>query len=100
MSQPSLKRAAIRTLSRVVRRVVIGRVPGLFDTAYYLKHNGDVAASGIDPYLHYVWRGAAENRDPAEDFDTRRASTQCDITCGSVPPPGLIRIPGSAAPPT
>lgn len=70
MSQPSLKRAAIRTLSRVVRRVVIGRVPGLFDTAYYLKHNGDVAASGIDPYLHYVWRGAAENRDPAEDFDT------------------------------
>ena len=70
MSRPPFKRAAIHTISRLVRRVVIGRVPALFDAAYYLKHNGDVVASGIDPYLHYVWRGAAQNRDPAEDFDT------------------------------
>lgn len=70
MSLPTFKRATIRTISRLVRRVVIGRVPGLFDAAYYVKHNGDVAASGMDPYLHYVWRGAAQNRDPAEDFDT------------------------------
>ncbi|QNE30878.1 glycosyltransferase [Sphingomonas sp. NBWT7] len=33
-----------------------------FDTAYYLKHNGDVAGSGLNPFLHFVRHGRAERR--------------------------------------
>lgn len=37
--------------------------PG-FDTAYYLKTNPDVAASGFHPFLHYVCQGHKEGRLP------------------------------------
>lgn len=67
---PAAHARLIRVVSAIVRRVMIGRVPKLFDPGYYLRQNNEVAASGIDPYLHFVWRGAANNLDPAEDFDT------------------------------
>lgn len=70
MTQSRLLRAATRSASTLIRRILIGRVPKLFDETFYLQNNRDVAASGIDPFLHYVWRGASQNRDPAEDFDT------------------------------
>lgn len=66
----SLIHIFVRLGSRFIRYMWIGRVPKLFDSGYYLRKNSDVAASGIDPYLHYVWRGASQDRDPAEDFDT------------------------------
>jgi GT2 family glycosyltransferase len=44
---------------------------GLFDPAYYLKHNPDVASSGIDPLHHYFSRGCYEGRVPSEYFDPR-----------------------------
>ena len=56
--------------SALIRRILIGRVPKLFDEQFYLRENEDVARWGVDPFLHYVWRGAAQNRDAAEDFDT------------------------------
>jgi hypothetical protein len=34
----------------------------LFDPTYYLDHNPDVAAAGMDPLLHYVKFGATEGR--------------------------------------
>ena len=34
----------------------------LFDTAWYLDHNGDVASSGLHPLVHYVEIGAREGR--------------------------------------
>ncbi|ARP84089.1 hypothetical protein CAL12_26920 [Bordetella genomosp. 8] len=54
-------------------RRLLGRPPGRggsiraadiddFDRSYYLKHNPDVAASGIDPYQHYLAHGKAEGR--------------------------------------
>lgn len=76
----SLTHTLTRLGSRLVRRVWIGRVPKLFDSSYYLRQNSDVAASGIDPYLHYVWRGASQNRDPAEDFDTAFLRSQSGPT--------------------
>ncbi len=61
---------AVRLASAAYRRLTLGRVPRLFDAAYYEAAAPEVARSGIDPYLHYVRRGAAQDRDPAPDFDT------------------------------
>jgi glycosyltransferase involved in cell wall biosynthesis len=44
----------------------------LFDSAWYLERYPDVAATGVDPLDHYLWRGAAEMRDPSPLFDARR----------------------------
>ena len=42
----------------------------LFDEAFYLGRNPDVAASGVPALLHYVMAGAAEGRDPHPLFST------------------------------
>ncbi|MGX5774100.1 hypothetical protein [Methylorubrum zatmanii] len=54
----------------LLRRAVIGRVPKLFDAAYYRERNPGVARSGLDPFLHYAWIGARRDRNPNADFDT------------------------------
>jgi Leishmanolysin/Bacterial pre-peptidase C-terminal domain len=41
-----------------------------FDPAFYLAHNPDVAAAGIDPYQHYLTYGWKEGRDPNAYFST------------------------------
>lgn len=41
-----------------------------FDADWYLKHNQDVASSGIDPVVHYLNHGAIEHRAPSTSFDT------------------------------
>ncbi len=43
----------------------------LFDEAYYLRNNPDVAASGISPLLHYRQCGASELRNPHALFDAK-----------------------------
>jgi hypothetical protein len=43
----------------------------VFDTAFYLQHNPDVRAAGIDPLSHYLAHGAAEDRAPHALFDPR-----------------------------
>lgn len=42
----------------------------LFDEAYYLAHNADVVASGVDPYQHYMTLGWKQGRDPSALFHT------------------------------
>ena len=44
----------------------------LFNTSYYLSHNPDVAAAGVDPLLHYETFGWKEGRDPSAAFDTNK----------------------------
>jgi SAM-dependent methyltransferase len=41
----------------------------LFDAAFYLSNNPDVAASGVNPALHFVTRGWKEGRKPSPGFD-------------------------------
>jgi hypothetical protein len=41
-----------------------------FDYVYYLNHNPDVAASGIDPFQHFQTVGWQEGRNPNALFDT------------------------------
>ncbi len=42
----------------------------LFDRAYYLSRNPDVATAGIDPYQHFLAHGWKEGRDPSSLFST------------------------------
>ncbi len=42
----------------------------LFDAAYYLAHNPDVKAAGVDTYQHYLRYGWNEGRNPDAWFDT------------------------------
>ena len=42
----------------------------LFDGAYYLAQNPDIAAAGIDPFQHYMDIGWRENRDPNKFFSS------------------------------
>lgn len=39
-----------------------------FDAAHYLRQNADVAAAGLDPFLHFMLHGWQEGRDPAPGF--------------------------------
>ena len=41
----------------------------LFDPGFYLRHNPDVAAAGIDPQQHYDSNGWHEGRSPSAAFD-------------------------------
>jgi GT2 family glycosyltransferase len=49
-----------------------GRGPHpLFDCAYYLRNNPEVAASGVDPLVHYRDIGSKELRNPHALFDSK-----------------------------
>ena len=47
------------------------RSSDLFDTAWYLTKNPDVAKIHIDPVYHYLWHGGFEGRDPGPNFSSR-----------------------------
>jgi GT2 family glycosyltransferase len=58
-------------LKRVHRLVMVRLVErtGLFDPAFYLTQNEDVAAAHLDPVTHYVAHGSRERRAPCPLFD-------------------------------
>jgi len=61
--------------------------PALFDAGWYLARNPDVAAAGIDPWLHYLEFGAGEGRDPNPVFDTDwYVSTHAQARVGGINP--------------
>jgi RTX calcium-binding nonapeptide repeat (4 copies)/Cadherin domain len=45
-------------------------VGALFDAAFYLSHNADVAHAGVDAFIHFNTFGSHEGRDPNAFFDT------------------------------
>ena len=49
----------------------------LFDANYYRESYPDVAASGVDPFWHFVSNGAFEGRNPHPLFDTNFYLSQC-----------------------
>ncbi len=59
----------------------------LFDTKYYLLHNPDVAAAGINPLQHYEQNGWREGRDPSADFSTGKyLAAYADVRNGGLNP--------------
>ena len=62
-------------------------VDPLFDTAYYLAQNPDVAAAGVDPYQHYMAYGWRDGRNPSALFNTRYYLNQnSDVAAAGVNP--------------
>ncbi|WP_114911426.1 glycoside hydrolase family 99-like domain-containing protein [Acidibrevibacterium fodinaquatile] len=51
------------------RELDILRCSGLFDAAFYLHANPDIASSGVEPLTHYHLHGWAERRRPNFYFD-------------------------------
>lgn len=43
-----------------------------FSTSYYLELNPDIAAAGINPFLHYVEHGKSEKREGMPYYEKRR----------------------------
>ncbi len=65
----------------------------MFDAAYYLAHNPDVAASEVDPYQHYLMYGWHEGRNPSAAFDTNEyLAANPDVKAAGVDP--LIHYAG------
>ena len=74
-----------------------GRADPLFDVGYYLAHNPDVAAAGVDPYQHYLQYGWKEGRDPSALFDTRFYLTHnSDVASAGVDPLVHFEMYGAA----
>ncbi len=46
----------------------VAAIRDAFDVGFYLRHNPDVAETGIDPVEHFVVSGWREGRDPALSF--------------------------------
>jgi hypothetical protein len=66
----SLYGPAPTAIAAVTTPAVSAGFIALFDDQFYLAHNPDVAAAGIDPKTHYLQFGAKEGRDPDKLFDT------------------------------
>lgn len=65
----------------------ISLVPPDFDVAYYLSHNPDVQAAGVDPVAHFAFEGWKEGRDPNAFFDVRYYLNQNpDVAAAGIDP--------------
>ncbi len=42
----------------------------LFDIGYYFKNNKDMISTGKDPFIHYLFHGFKENRNPNPKFNS------------------------------
>ncbi len=70
-----------RSHARLVRQ------SSLFDAAYYLNENPDVADAAVDPAIHYVRHGWKEGRQPGPMFDGNRyLEDYPDVRLASVNP--------------
>ena len=66
LSNHPLKAGSEPLRDYVERGAAEGRQPHpLFDRTFYLEHYPDVAASGTDPYTHFIAYGRAEGRAPS-----------------------------------
>jgi len=68
-----------------------------FDAAYYLTANPDVAATGIDPFLHYLHYGYREFRKPSAGFNPRLYANRRIERDSGVNPVVHLRANGGAS---
>jgi hypothetical protein len=59
----------------------------LFDTAYYLNQNPDVARQAVNPLIHYMRFGSKEGRNPHPYFNTRWYLNQLERGSETTPSP-------------
>jgi glycosyltransferase involved in cell wall biosynthesis len=58
----------------------------LFDPAFYLETNPDVANAGSDPFEHFLAFGLAEMRDPSAAFEMRFYANRYGAALGGLNP--------------
>ena len=63
-------RRRMRQRARLRHELALLAGSHLFSPGWYLNHYPDVAASDVDPALHYLERGLAERRNPGPLFDS------------------------------
>ena len=69
-----------------IKRIYKDR-PALFDKAWYLSQNPDVAASNFEPYRHYVLYGWKEGRNPHKNFSVSwYLSQNPDVSSAGIEP--------------
>lgn len=83
-----LRRTSRRVTGTDDRRLVVAlRYNGLFDAEWYLARNPDVAASGMDPFDHFITSGKDQLRDPSPLFSSRFYLETCpDVAQAGVHP--------------
>lgn len=60
---------------------------GLFDEAWYLETYQEIAASKINPILHYLLYGAVEGKNPSAEFNTKNyLSVYFDVASNGMNP--------------
>ncbi len=57
----------------------------IFDAAFYLSQNPDVAAAGVDPLAHYLSHGLFEDRDPNPRFSAAWYRLKAPEPVGDMP---------------
>lgn len=68
-----------------------------FDVSYYLAHNPDVAAAGLDPYQQYITEGWKAGRNPSAGFDVRDyLAANPDVRAAGVNPSLQYDLTGKA----
>ena len=70
----------------------------LFDAAFYLRKNPDVAAARAHPWLHYLKHGAAEGRKPHPLFQPDYYLSRCPEarSCGADPLSHFLEAQGGS----
>ena len=75
----SLKRK-FNTFRSLFYNYILIRNSKLFNKAWYLARNPDVAQAKVDPWLHYLLYGGFEGRDPGPNFSSSwYLSTYADV---------------------
>lgn len=67
---PPIGPSVRRILGTAPHLSVLRDLTVLFDRAYYLKQNPDIAKAGVNPLMHYVFTGGFEGRQPHPMFDS------------------------------
>ncbi|RXT04509.1 glycosyltransferase [Ammoniphilus sp. CFH 90114] len=67
---PKLKDLALDSIP-IKMQIKTIKNSGLFDEAYYLENNLDVANAKMDPVEHYCYFGWRESRNPSDIFNTK-----------------------------
>jgi lipopolysaccharide biosynthesis protein len=61
-----------------------------FDSAYYLAMNPEVAAQGLDPFIHYLRHGEAEGRRAASPLGEAPSAAEVDEAQASSPDTAVV----------
>ncbi len=80
-------RRQLRRRAETLRHLQLLAASDLFDAGWYTARFADVAASGMDPALHYLRHGGPERRPPGPRFDPARyLADYPDIAAAGIDP--------------